>query len=235
VLLNGLWLQVAISLLVLGYCLLFIYADKVILYFMGSREIIESDSHQLFQAFKSVCFHHKRPVPKVYVYPGNLSKFFVFESRYELTVVLSSQSYDELSESEIYSLAKFAIDLSDKNRAWFLTKGMMLSAVALKAVYELSSLFSTMKLPSHFSRFVKIVGLFFLRPYVEMVGKISRIKNNIEADESLKRFYYKCIQGDQVQSFSEFVLRHMVGDPRDDENLLRYIESFPIIERAQFE
>jgi hypothetical protein len=227
-------LQYIVITFVLIFTLIFLYADKIILFLMEAREIIESDAHDLFMSLKNICFKHAVETPKVFIYSGEMPKFFYLQSRGINTLVIEREVYDHLNVQEYRALTKFCMALKKDNSCWFLTKGIVLSSLALQSVYFIAKMVRALRFPGVASHFIKVVGLVFIKPYLDIIEKLSQKNELIPASPHLSSLYYKCGELATIKNFSDFIFIHLKEVQNFRVYIINHIESFPIIEKAKF-
>lgn len=216
------------------YTLVFIYADKFILLFLGAREIIDADNKSLFQVFKGQCFNNYISMPKIYLYSGFRMKAFALDSGKDWVVVLDRNLIEGMNEEQLNSVVDFLLKIKMSNLARVQTKGMGVVAVILKLNYWFLESVLFMRKGTKSYRVVCFISLMFVKPLLEFIFWITSINKSYPCLDSLKSTYYECLQSKKIDTFSEFIAMHLVDEVNYNLLLIEYLESFPVFENCQF-
>jgi hypothetical protein len=231
---GGIYRNIFMSLYLITYLLIFYYADKFILLFLGAREIIDADNKALFQVLKSTTFRTYQSLPKVYLYSGDQFKSFVLDSRNEWSIVLDRNLIENADEKQLESMMEFLINLKLSKAAWVQTKGMGLIAVILKLNYWwLENVFMLQK-GSKVYRTTCFISLMFIKPILEFINWFTRSNKKIVCSNQMRPLFYDCQQARKIETFSEFLAMHLVESVSYNDLIIDYLESFPVFENCEF-
>lgn len=217
---------------ILGWCLSYVYLDKIILFFLGAREIIDQDNQELFQQLKSETYRSFEKIPKVYLYGGNGLKGFVLSSRSEWSVVLDRSLPERMSPEQVKALVNYLVRYKKTGISWRQTKSFGLASLFVGLNFSFWS--KLLMLPQD-SRAFKILSFFSLaisKPYVDAVmlpGKSSLI---LECHESLEPLINVSRELEPGLNFNQFLFSNLGDDVSVRDLMLRRLEGFPVIERA---
>ncbi|MCO4753630.1 MAG: hypothetical protein KC478_04075, partial [Bacteriovoracaceae bacterium] len=124
---------------ILWFCawvICYLYIDKIILFFLGAREIIDNDFQELFQQLKSETYKRFEKQPKIYLYSGRSLKCFVFDSRNEWSVVLDRKLASRLNSEQTKALVDYLVRYKKTSAPWRLTKSLGLVILTIGVIYS---------------------------------------------------------------------------------------------------
>lgn len=214
------------------WCLSYIYMDKIILFFLGAREIIDQDSQELFQQLKSETYKNFEKQPKVFLYPGNALKSFVLESRKEWSVVLDRSLVERMNKEQVKALVEYLVRYKKTNISWRLTKSNGLAALIVGLNY---SFWSKLVMLDTRSKPYKVLSFFTLalfKPYVDGVLLAGKTSLRLECHESLEPLINVSKDMEPGLDYNQFLLDNLRDGANLRDLLLRRLEGFPVIERA---
>lgn len=65
------------------------YADTMILFLLGAREVLSSDEKSFFEAASQEAYKLSVPMPRLYFYNGSLERAFVLQSRDQVSIIMN--------------------------------------------------------------------------------------------------------------------------------------------------
>lgn len=212
---------------------LLIYADKVILFTLKAREVIEADYESFFQAMKRESYHRFSTTPKLYLYSGNIRKCFLLEARGQMSFVLDRQMIDEMNNEEILELVSFLIEIKKDKSYWLQTKGMAINSVVAFLIYKTSHSLSFGRAKE--TKLFTFLGFTLFKPLMEIIEWLTKSKQKKTASEALKTLYFKSQHGITIKTLSEYIGIHLEEDSQNKDFLVEYLETFPTLENCDFE
>ena len=224
---------VLLTLILVGVLTLFLYSDKLLLLFLGAREVIDSDHQKLFQVLKSEIYREVEEMPSIYLYSGHRLKAFVLNLRSSWAIVLDRRLLEKLSDSELKSLVRYFISYKKLSISKSQTIGMGVSCSIIRSVYWFwQALFSDTK--KHFYKSAVFISFIMLKPLIEVILKLSVSYQKIDSDAELKSIYLQQDNIVQKKSFMEFMFLHLERDLNLRESTIEYLERFPLLENCNF-
>lgn len=106
-----LWTTLSGALFLLG-CLIWLillvitvgYQDTMLLFLLGAREVRSSDEKNFFEAASQEAYKLSVVMPRLYFYNGTLERAFVFQTRYNVSIVLSKALLEKASSDELKAI-----------------------------------------------------------------------------------------------------------------------------------
>jgi len=209
---------------------LYLYLDKLILYLIGAREIIDSDYQTLFQYIKSASYQNFETTPKVYVYSGFLMKAFVLNSRGEWSIVLDRKLMDTLSSEQIKYLIEYLVVFKKTNIPWRQTKSLGLNSFFILIIYSIFKKLFFLNSNSYAFKILSFFTLILLKPLFELVGWTSKSSHKLDCHYSLESIVNINKEMSVPLSFSAYAFSHIQNSINPNEMLVRLIESVPTLE-----
>lgn len=214
------------------WCVTYAYLDKVILFFIGAREIIDQDSQTLFQQLKSETYRRFETEPRVYLYDGNALKCFVFESRGQWSIALDRALLGSMDQSQVKALVSYLVKYKKAGISWRLTKSYGLSALSLSLNSFFWSRLLMFKPESKPYKVLSFFTLVLLKPYIEAVLLTGRSSLTLDCDQALEPLKNISSELEPGLSFNEYLLANLLDSPNLRDLLLCRLEAFPVLEKA---
>lgn len=212
---------------------LYWYLDKLILYLIGAREIIDSDYQTLFQYIKSSSYQNFENYPKVYVYSGFLMKAFVLNSRDEWTIVMDRRLMQNLSSEQIKYLISYLVLYKKTNLPWRQTKSLGLNAFFIIGIYTFLKKILFLNTNSYMFKVLSFFMIILLKPIFELVAWTGRSNIAIGAHYSLESIVNINKEMASPLSISNYAFSHIQNDISTKEMIIRFIETIPTIESSR--
>lgn len=216
----------------LAWCVLYTYMDKIILFFLGAREIIDQDNQELFQQLKSETYKEFEKMPKVYLYSGKALKVFLLESRGEWSVVLERGLVSKLDEEKSKSLVKYLVNFKKKDVAWRMTKSHGLAALVLGLNFTLWAKVFIFNPKGKAKKIANVFALALLKPYVEAVIVLGKSSFALDCDQSLEPLINMGKDLEPGLEYGPFLMSNLQDEANPKDLLVRRLELFPVIELA---
>jgi Zn-dependent protease with chaperone function len=102
--LSGPILGIAIVVLLTLLVITMGYADTVILFLLGAREVRSSDEKNFFEAASQEAYKLCIPMPRLYFYNGSLERAFVLQSRNSSSIILNKSLLEKTSIDELKAI-----------------------------------------------------------------------------------------------------------------------------------
>ena len=215
---------------------LYIFLDKVILYIIGAREIIDSDYQTLFQFIKSASYQNFETTPKVYVYSGFSLKAFVLSSRNEWSIVLDRKLMEQLSSEQIKYLINYLVKFNKTSVPWRQTKSIGLNCFSIMVIYFILRKVFFLDSNSYPFKVLSFFTLILLKPLFELISFVGRLGGKkIQCHYSLESIIN--INKDILVpiSFSSYAFSHIQNQIQTKEMLVKFIETMPVLESGLVE
>jgi hypothetical protein len=175
--------NVVIGGFLLSYLFIWLYPDKIILGYLGAKEINQSDNESLFQILKNIIFRRNILIPKIY----SISNFeccdFMLVARNERTLVLTGDSLQAHDTAKLRE--NLELILINKDIAWSLITNGMAIIISIVSGCELLSRalsFGNKKLRI----LILYITVWLMFPIIFTIIKIISPKN--EMDYLIKNF-----------------------------------------------
>ena len=231
--LNGLTRFVALLMLIAFWILCYVFIDKMILFFLGAREIIDSDNQELFQELKNQTYKAFETTPSVYLYSGNSLNCFILHSRKEWSVVLDRRLVSQMDSEQVGALVEFMVDFKKANLAWRFTKSVGLVISLISLIYWF---WSRMFMLDQKGRPFKILAFFTLalfKPFFDAILLVGKGGASLECAQSLAPIVNMTRDLKPPFDYSQFLFDHIHDQKSGRELMIRYMESFPVLEGAR--
>lgn len=223
-----------LSLVSACWALVFIYADKFILLFLGAREIIDADHQSLFQALKSETYREHEKFPKVYLYSGHRVKAFVLNSRDTWSVVLDRSLIKSLNQEQVEALVNYLIRYKKETNSKIQTLGMGVSTVIIRLNYWFWGKFGFDQSKRAYKSCV-FISFIMIKPLIDIVLKMTKNHKKVNCIYALKSIYLQVDQSVLDRSFIEFMIYHLETKFNFSDITIEFLEEFPVLENCKFE
>lgn len=80
------------------------YQDTMLLFLLGAREVRSSDEKIFFEAASQESYKLAVPMPRLYFYNGSLERAFIFQTRYNVSLVLNKHLLEKSSSEELKAI-----------------------------------------------------------------------------------------------------------------------------------
>lgn len=217
------------------WVMIYSYLDKLILFFIGAREIIDADFQPFFQAFKNEIYRNFEKMPKVYLYTGQGVKCFVLESRHDWSVVLDRALVKKLNDEQVQALVEYLVRFKKTEMGWRLTKSYGLSVFTIRAVYWFWSRLFLLSPDGKWFRIMTFFNLILVKPFVEFFMSLSKGREFIICDNKLSPIIHLNKESQKDNSFGEFLFQHIHSQVSTKYLTIDFIETFPVLECAMIE
>lgn len=208
------------------------YIDKVLLLFLGAREVIDTDEHHFFQILKNNAYKNRVHVPKVYLYDGNLENCFLFESFSSWTIVLDKRLLERLNDESMEKLVEFFYRYHIKEGKGFLkTKAMGVSVVFYLSIYWLLKNLFLHKTKSRFFKAFAGFVIIMTRPFMYPFEFILKINSRVPVDITLQQY---SLRVEAQDTFSDYLLGLIIENKRFNEMIIQYMEGYPLFLECEF-
>lgn len=228
---EGSALYISIALILVSWLLVFINLHKLILVFLGAREIIDTDHQDLFQCIKFNVYSLNAKTPKVFSYSGTFKNCFILESESEWIIVLDKKLLQETSKEVLLDLVSYLFKYHQRGHGLLKTKVLGLLALYYSCLF---GFFNNVLFLRPDTRSFKTLSTFFIlmvRPVTLVLEKFLQRNNKVDAGENLRPLYLQC---PLLKTSDVFLELHSSEYPQVGKLLVDYIESFPVIRECEF-
>lgn len=234
-LLTGGFLRMCLLALLFAILLvIFWYADKLILLSLGAREIIDADNQALFQSIKSQTYRYHIKMPRVYLYSGHRVKTFVLEKFGSWSVVLDRSLIKNLDKEQIESLVAYIMAYKKNGYGKIQTIGMGILSMILRSTYWFWEQFN-FENNSKFHKIGIFVTLILIKPLIEFILRLSKVKTKVRGTFPLKSIYLLVDKDISERAFTEFMAYHLDSSFILNELIVEFLEEYPMLENCSFE
>lgn len=212
----------------------FWYSDKLILLFLGAREVADADSQDLFQSIKSHAYRNHEKLPKVYLYTGHRVKSFVIEKFGSWSIVLDRSLIKNLDKEQTEALVAYIIEYKKKGYGKIQTIGMGVLAIILRFTYWFWDHISFDR-ESKFHKLGIFISLIIIKPLVELILCLSKTNKRIEGTFPLKSIFMQVDRDIINRPFTEFMVYHLDSKFVLSSLIVEFLEEYPMLENCSFE
>lgn len=208
---NGSILVISLVLIGLMAVLVWNYADKAILYFLGAREIMSNDEPTFYKEATQQAYKLAVNNPGLYFYNGSFERAFVLQNGDNISLVLSRSLLERAGKDELAAIC-FALLLQvKKNMASSRTKGMLILCMSSWIVHGFGSILGKLIPFKHAKEVINLLANYFLHPWLRinfhlLIGtryfkKLFQYLNHFPLEnEQLAHFYLQLRYPDVVYS-----------------------------------
>lgn len=228
---DGVVLYAIIFAVLIGWFFIFKNLHKFILVFLGAREIIDTDHQELFQLIKSSVYGRESKTPKIYSYNGSFKNCFLLESASEWIIVLDKKLLSDASGDVLSDLVGFLFTYHQKGHAFLKSKVLGLLVLYYQFLFIIFKNVFILKPGSKSFRILTLFFVFLSRPVTLMLEKLLTKQHRVHAGENLKPLFLQCEFKTTTEVFLDF---HANKNPKINQFILDYVESFPILRECEF-
>lgn len=195
-----LWVTLSGALLVVGVLSwLFLtvitvgYADTVVLYLLGAREVRSGDEKNFFAAASQEAYKLSVPMPQLYFYNGTLERAFVLQNRNTVSVVLSKPLLEKSTAVELKAICFELLLQVKKGMATKRTKSMFILGFFSWIIHSFVGILLTLLPFKDVRRAINWILSYFLHPFLGFVfkfimgkGYFKKLENNLNDFEEEK-------------------------------------------------
>lgn len=175
-----LWLTLSGAALVFCYLILFLlavvsigYADTVILFFLGAREVRSSDEPVFFEAAAQEAYKLAVPMPNLYFYNGSLERGFVLQNKQSISLVLNRSLLNNAQPSELSAICFEMLLQVKKGMAGKRTKVMFLLGAKSWIAHFLLGIFTSLIPHKEFRQSCGWVLNYLLHPWLDLMFRLT--------------------------------------------------------------
>lgn len=144
------------------------YADKTILYFLGAREIMSSDEPNFFQEATQQAYKLSIKTPSLYFYNGLFERAFVLQNGDDISLVLSRSLLDRAGKNEL-SIICFSLLLQVKKKMVpARTKSMLIMGIQTWMVHAFGSVLAILIPFKNLKETIFLLLNYFLHPWLRL-------------------------------------------------------------------
>lgn len=233
---DGLLRYAVFAIWLIVFTILYLFVDKIILYIIGAREIIDSDYQTLFQYIKSASYQNFESTPKVYIYSGFSLKAFVLSSRNEWSIVLDRKLMDQLSSEQIKYLINYLVKFNKTSIPWRQTKSLGLNCFSIMLIYFFLRKVFFLSSNSYAFKILSFFLMILLKPLFELIAIVGHTrKSNISIHYSLESIVNINRELIIPIDFSSYAFSHIQNEIVTKEMMVKLIETIPVLETSQVE
>lgn len=216
----------------IAWLIAYVYIDRILLAFLGAREVIGTDENTMFQVLKNNAYKNRCSIPRVYVYDGQSEHCFLFESLTRWTMVLDKTLLSQLDYEATEELVEFyyAYHLGVK-RGYLKTKALGICVLFYTLIYKF---FAALFFQKTHNRYFKAAMSFFVimfKPFIWPFEALLKSKRKITAGVSLKKFSLRI---NQDYDFSQFLSEMVIENSSHKTLITQYMESYPLLSECEF-
>lgn len=116
------------------------YADTVLLYLLGAREVRSSDQKDFFEAASQEAYKLGVKMPRLYFYNGTLERAFILQNRHTISIVLAKSLLEKCSQTELSAICFELLLQVKKGMALKRTRAMFLLGLIAWSLHSFLSL-----------------------------------------------------------------------------------------------
>ena len=113
----------------------------MLLFLLGAREVRSSDEKKFFEAASQESYKLSVPMPRLYFYNGSLERAFIFQTRYNNSIVLSKSLLEKASADELNAICFELLLQVKKGMASKRTKSMFFLGFYAWIIHSITGLF----------------------------------------------------------------------------------------------
>lgn len=117
------------------------YQDTLLLFLLGAREVRSSDEKKFFEAASQESYKLAVSMPRLYFYNGSLERAFIFQTRYNNSIVLSKSLLEKASGEELNAICFELLLQVKKGMASKRTRSMFFLGLFAWIIHSISGLF----------------------------------------------------------------------------------------------
>jgi len=215
-----------------SWLFIYIYIDRILLIFLGAREVIDTDEHRFFQVIKNNAYKNRVIPPRVYIYNGNYEGCFLLESFSKWIVVLDKNFMVNLSAESAEKLVEFFYSYHTKGVSGFLkTKALGICVLFNAFIYwTMKYLFFQRTDSKLFKTFVTF-AIIMTRPFLYPFEYLLRRSLKIRVDNNLEQYSSQLKLED---SFIDFVSDLVLEERKLRALIVKYMENYPLLLECEF-
>ena len=229
---EGRFLNIVLCLITLIWTLLYVYMEKILLFQLSAREIIDTDHQELFQCIKNNSYTSTERKPRVFLYSGNIKCCFVFESKKEWSVVIDRKLINSIDETQISGLVDLIYKFKKSGHAWFITKILGICSLMFNFINWFLTFILRLSPESNTFRVLSLTMLFFIRPIWILLEIVARKKKTFKIDRNFQSVYL------QIDHDEDLFYNYLLGRIENislNKQIINYLEGFSVLKSCEFE
>lgn len=148
------------------------YADTLILYLLGAREMRSSDEKEFFEAAAQEAYKLSLPLPQLYFYNGTLERAFVLQNRETISLVLNKSLIEKCSPYEMKAICFELLLQVKRGMASKRTKTMFLLGLITWIIHSLTGFILSLIPFKDFRKATDWLISFLLHPFLDLMFKL---------------------------------------------------------------
>lgn len=232
VFIEGTNLLIVLGIVALSWTVLYLYIEKILLFQLDAREVIDTDQQEFFQYLKNQSYTSTEKTPKVYLYSGSTMSCFVFESRHNWNIVLDRKLLQNLEIAHYESFVEFLFAYKKSGKVWLSTKAIGICCILFNTINFILVNILRLRPDSNKYKVLSVTALTFLRPLWGLIESIANRKNLVKVDRKLESIYLQTIE--PQDQFYEYMIGHVNDEISMKQKIISYIEGFSIMKNCEF-
>lgn len=119
------------------------YADTMVLFLLGAREVRSSDEKNFFEAASQEAYKLSVTMPRLYFYNGSLERAFVLHSHHDVSIILNKSLLKNSQSEELRAICFELLLQVKKGMASKRTKSMFILGLLTWFVHSVTGLLHT--------------------------------------------------------------------------------------------
>lgn len=117
------------------------YADTMVLFLLGAREVRSSDEKAFFEAASQEAYKLSVTMPRLYFYNGSLERAFILHSHHDVSIILNKTLLKNSQPDELRAICFELLLQVKKGMASKRTKSMFILGLLTWIVHSITALF----------------------------------------------------------------------------------------------
>jgi hypothetical protein len=229
---EGYNLIISTAIVVTSWSVLYLYIEKILLFQLDAREVIDTDQQELFQFLKNQSYTSSEKTPKVYLYSGSGLSCFVFESRNNWNIIIDRKLLNLIEVDQLESFVEFLFKYKKTGKVWLNTKAIGICCILFNFINWLLISLLRFNPKSNSYKVFSMTMLIFLRPFWSIVESIAKKRHPIKVNKKIESIYLQSLSKDE--HFYDYLLGHVDNQKTVKKQIINYIEGFSVIRNCEF-
>ncbi len=170
--LSGALLLAGLGVLLLFFAITISYADTLLLYLLGAREIRPSDHKNYFEAASQEAYKLQLPSPSLYFYHGALERAFVLQKGNSISLIINRDLLNRCSSTEMRAICFELLLQVKRGFAAKRTRTMFILGLFIWFTHSVIGVFSALVPSENFRRSIDWFLNTLLNPTIDLLYKL---------------------------------------------------------------
>lgn len=208
------------------WAILVTFSEKVVLAFLGCREVIDRDYRSIFQCIKHEAYRRNVSAPKLYFHDSSQKKFLILQGYQSWTIVMDRELLFGLRENALKEFVAAVFDYRAMAGTKLNSQVMCLVACYGSIIHNFLRKVLFLKERGFLYKAFSSFALILLIPLALVLEKVSKSEIPLFKYPNLRELYFEKINAKNTKSYIDYFVEFLNNNVSLRYLLAAYLESY---------